>query len=165
MKKRLRQCDPEKQNHWEGVLRRWGESGQTAREYCRAAGLREPAFYFWRRELARRRTTSIPDTEPCGTCATPVTTELRPRRAASATTAAQRPSTAQAALASSRQDRTPSLHGHHPSFLPVAVVQDAHPSAATDVEIVVSGRTLRVRPGFDRQTLIDVLTVLEAGPC
>jgi hypothetical protein len=38
--------------------------------------------------------------------------------------------------------------------------------AAGGVEIVLGGgRTVRVPPGFDRQTLADVLAVLEAPPC
>ena len=71
----------------------------------------------------------------------------------------------QVALAKSRQVQSLSLDGNRPSFLPVALVQDAPATAASDVEIVIGGRTVRVRPGFDWQTLIDVLAVLEARPC
>jgi hypothetical protein len=35
-------------------LVRWRRSGESARAFCIAAGLREPSFYAWRRELARR---------------------------------------------------------------------------------------------------------------
>jgi hypothetical protein len=50
-----------------------------------------------------------------------------------------------------------------PSFLPVRVTT---PTAGGDVEIVLSqGCTVRVPQGFDRQTLADVLAVLEARPC
>jgi hypothetical protein len=56
------------------------------------------------------------------------------------------------------------------SFLPVRVVAaaSASPTAADagGVEIVLDQRrTLRVRAGFDRQTLAEVLSVLEARPC
>ncbi len=56
------------------------------------------------------------------------------------------------------------------SFLPVRVVAAANrlPAAADagGVEIVLDRqRTVRVRAGFDRQTLADVLAVLEARPC
>ena len=54
MKKRIRRGDPQRQSYWEEVVRRWRESGQSVRDFCRAEGLRESAFYFWRRELARR---------------------------------------------------------------------------------------------------------------
>jgi hypothetical protein len=58
-----------------------------------------------------------------------------------------------------------------PSFLPVQVVESAsqRPGVAElpdGVEIVLApGRTVRVQAGFDRQTLADVLAVLEARPC
>ena len=54
MKKRNRRCDPQKQAYWQGVVRRWKESGQTVRDFCRVEGLRESAFFFWRRELCKR---------------------------------------------------------------------------------------------------------------
>ena len=54
MKKRIRRGDPQKQTYWEEVVRRWREGGQSVRAFCRAEGVRESAFYFWRRELARR---------------------------------------------------------------------------------------------------------------
>lgn len=58
-----------------------------------------------------------------------------------------------------------------PAFLPVEVVAPPRErlsvaEATGGVEIVLApGRTVRVRPGFDRQTLVDVLAVLEAKPC
>ena len=54
------------------------------------------------------------------------------------------------------------------SFLPVRVVAAANPfpAAADGVEIVLDRqRTVRVGAGFDRQTLADVLAVLEARSC
>lgn len=141
MKKRRRRCDLEKQRHWEEVLRRWREGGQSVRAFCRAAGVRESAFYFWRRELARR---GHHDAAGDGL-----------RRRAQAATPASRSST----RVSPRHDPTPAL-------LPVRVVEPDATAAAGNVEIVLSGgRTVRVPPGFDRQTLADVLTVLEARPC
>ena len=53
MKKRIRRGDPQRQRYWEEVVRRWREGGQSVRAFCRGEGLRESAFYFWRRELAR----------------------------------------------------------------------------------------------------------------
>ena len=53
-----------------------------------------------------------------------------------------------------------------PPFLPVHVVEHAVAGAAQGVEIVLrQGRTVRVGAGFDRQTLAEVLAVLEAAPC
>jgi len=63
-----------------------------------------------------------------------------------------------------------------PSFLPVRVVAPHEniaskvaskgEAACGGVEIVLAqGRVVRVAPGFDRQTLTDVLSLLEARPC
>jgi hypothetical protein len=43
--------------------KRAGREPVTVREFCRARGLREPSFYFWRRELARRVGTPTPRRE------------------------------------------------------------------------------------------------------
>ena len=40
---------------WRRVVREQGRSGLTVREFCRRSRLPESAFYFWRRELRRRR--------------------------------------------------------------------------------------------------------------
>ena len=39
---------------WRRMVGRQGESGRSVRAFCRAHGVRESAFHFWRRELARR---------------------------------------------------------------------------------------------------------------
>ena len=141
MKKRVRQGGSERQVYWEEVLRRWRESGQSVREFCRNEGVRESAFYFWRRELARRSqsTDAVRGSRPP---LSPLTTASRsPKRASS-------------------------QHRSIPSFLPVQLVEDAAAEATNGVEIVLAhARTVRVRSGFDRQTLADVLAVLEVRPC
>ena len=127
MKKHIRRGNPEKRRYWEEVVRRWGEDDQSVRAFCRAEGVRESAFYFWRRKLARRG-----------------------RRT---------------------DKRVSPRHGATPSFLPVHVVGSASrcPGVAEadhSVEIILGqGRTVRVQAGFDRQTLADVLAVLEVQPC
>jgi hypothetical protein len=141
MKKRNRQCDPQKQAYWEDVVQRWKESGQSVRGYCLAQGLRESAFFSWRRELARRN---------------------------QATTAASQPppQPPRVAPAEPSPRRQPSRHRGTPSFLPVRVVSPAVEEPRGGLEIAWSnGRVLRVSPGVDRQTLADVLAVLEARPC
>ena len=72
--------------------------------------------------------------------------------------------------ASRSSKRVSPRHGATPSFLPVQVVEPtsgrAGPAGAEGVEIILGqGRTVRVRAGFDRQTLVDVLAVLEVRPC
>jgi hypothetical protein len=48
----------------------------------------------------------------------------------------------------------------------VQVATPAVAEATYGVEIVLThGRSVRVRAGFDRQMLADVLAVLEARPC
>jgi transposase-like protein len=127
--------------YWEEAMRRWKESGQSVRAFCHNEGVRESAFYFWRRELAQRshRTEAANGARPQ---ASPLTT------------------------ASHSSERASSRHSSVPSFLPVRVVEDVAVEAASGVEIILAhGCTVRVRAGFDRQTLTDVLAVLEVRPC
>jgi transposase-like protein len=151
MKRRVRRGDPQRQSYWEAVVQRWREGGQRVRAFCRAEGLRESAFYFWRRQLARRgrQAAVVNGSQP----------QARAARAASRSSKGILP----------QPDATP-------SFLPVRVVaptsvcagvaEAGHPLAGRGVEIVLpQGRTVRAPVGFDRQTLVDVLAVLEARPC
>jgi len=46
--------DKSKEAFWRRTVRRQGQSGLTVRAFCREHELQETAFYFWRRELARR---------------------------------------------------------------------------------------------------------------
>jgi len=147
MKKHAGRGDPQRRVYWNEVVQRWRAGGQSVRVFCRAEGLRESAFYFWRRRLARRGdAVNGPRSQPH-----PVTP------------------------ASHMSKRVSPRHGSSPSFLPLHVVatESLKPasgygltSAAQGVEIILGpGRTVRVPAGFDRQTLADVLAVLEAPPC
>ena len=141
MKKRVRQGGSERRTYWEEAMRRWKESGQSVRAFCRNEGVRESAFYFWRRELAQRshRTEAAKGSRPQ---ASPLTT------------------------ASHSPERASARHSSVPAFLPVRVMEDVAAEAAGGVEIVLAhGCAVRVRSGFDRQTLADVLAVLEVRPC
>jgi hypothetical protein len=52
------------------------------------------------------------------------------------------------------------------AFVPVQVVTDAAPALASALEVVLTdGRTVRVAPGFDAATLLQLLAVLEGRPC
>ena len=141
MKKRVRQGGSERQMYWEEAMRRWKESGQSVRAFCHNEGVRESAFYFWRRELAQRSqsTDAVRKSRPP---ASPLTT------------------------ASHSSERASARHSSAPSFLPVRVVEDVAAEATNGVEIILAhGCTVRVRSGFERQTLVDVLAVLEVRPC
>ena len=156
MKKRVRRGDPQKLRYWEAVVQRWREGGQSVRAFCRTEGLQESAFYFWRRKLAQH----AHGTRDPGA-------RKRMHDDASGSRAQAHPT--MPALRSSGHDPMP-------SFLPVQVVGSAsgylgvteagYPLAGGGVEIALAqGRTVRVRAGFDRQTLADVLAMLEARPC
>ncbi len=141
MKRRVRHGDPQRQSYWEEVVRRWSESGQSVRGFCRGEGLRESAFYCWRRELARRsqRAGAVNGARPPARLVMPAARSLK-----------------QASLQRSSA----------PPFLPVRVVEDSVAEATCGVEIILAhGRIVRVRSRFDRQTLADVLAVLEVQPC
>lgn len=52
------------------------------------------------------------------------------------------------------------------SFVPVRVVADAATPAAPPIELLLgNGRRLRVGPGFDAQTLQQLLVLLESQSC
>jgi transposase len=137
MRKR-RERDGQKQSHWQEVVRRQAESGQSVRDYCHQAGIKEAAFYWWRRELARRSQQGK---------------NLHRPSAVARRKATERPLARKSADMAAR-------------FLPLQVVADRRCEDACGLDILLGdGRTLRVRPGFDRQTLADVLAVLEVRPC
>ena len=46
--------DRSREQFWRQVLADFQADGSSIRSFCRAAGLHESAFYFWRRELAQR---------------------------------------------------------------------------------------------------------------
>jgi transposase len=46
-------CDPGREPYWRKVLARWRRSGLTVRAFCRAEGVNEPRFYWWRRKLGQ----------------------------------------------------------------------------------------------------------------
>lgn len=51
---RGKQRDGSREQFWRQALADFHASGQSIRGFCRARGLPESAFYFWRRELAQR---------------------------------------------------------------------------------------------------------------
>lgn len=142
MGKRGRQSDPHRRFQWQVTIRRWEASGQSVRDYCRTHALKESAFYFWRRKLARLGPTGARGQEGDG-----------PRSMAKAPRAERTSGPVR------RASRVRQAQAH---FLPVDVVRGKDESVAGGVEIVVGDRTIRVQPGFDRQALADVLRVLEA---
>jgi len=138
MAKRRRSGETATGRRWRELVERWQRSGQTVREFCRGAEVKESAFYWWRRALARK--------------------ELRRpspragRRAAKKGVAGENPPAAVCREAA--------------RFLPVEVVMAEAGERASGVEIHWgSARAVRLCRGFDRQTLAEALAVLESRPC
>ena len=134
MKKRIRRCDLARRQQWQMAIQQCQSSGQSVRAFCRQEGLKESAFFFWRRELALqdRADTASPPSPPCKRKISPPVAPTGPAA----------------------------------RFLPVQVVAEHDPQRAGGIEIVLgSGRAVRVPPQFDRQTLADVLAVLEGRSC
>jgi len=146
MQKRVRRGDPQREQQWQAAVRQWETSGQSIRDYCHAQGLKESAFYFWRRKLARPGRQGVARQEGKG------------RQPAG--------NRAEGKRASASLRRAPRARQEQAGFLPVHVVLGRGQATAGGVEIVVGdGRLVRVQPGFDRQLLAEVLHVLEARPC
>ena len=146
MEKRVRRSDPTKERYWRGVVRGQEGSGQSVREYCREAGVKEAAFSWWRRELARRGSGRK---------------MVRQRT---------RTGTPQSGTTSGRKTVARRASGKGSTFLPVRVCTDRTGAVPTDraagVDIHLGdGRMVRVGPGVDRQTLVDVLAALEVRSC
>jgi len=67
------------EGRWREVLARQERSGTTAREFCGREGLKESAFHFWKRELARR---DSQPSRPPRSARHPVREQLRRERSA-----------------------------------------------------------------------------------
>ena len=140
MARRGRCVDVAKRKHWQELIRQWRQSGQSVREFCRNAEIKEWTFYWWRQRLAR-------------SCYGPTThghalSDAGSAKRATATVGRKAPDQATA------------------RFLPVQVIPEHACEVGSGVEIHWSnGRSVRLHRGFDRQTLVEVLAVLETRPC
>jgi hypothetical protein len=144
MARRGRNGDPAKRQRWGDLVDRWQRSGRSVRAFCRDAGVKEAAFYWWRRVLDRDRASVGARRERGG-------------QASTASGAARRP----------RAEVTGGGKGRITArFLPVCVVSDQASELPSGVEIHLgNGRSVRVCRRFDGHALAEVLAVLEARPC
>jgi hypothetical protein len=107
--------DPAKESFWRRQVSGHADSRLSVRAFCREHDLKEVAFYWWRRELARR------DAEA----------------------------------------ETPSS-----SLMPVHVTDSPVRDTDSQIEIVLTDeRRVRITGPVNRQTLADVLEVLERRAC
>lgn len=135
--------DVGKERVWRRHVRRQARSKLSVREYCASAGISEPSFYAWRRELVRRN-------------------------AKVASSSAQVPGSGKAiALPSGSGGRRPLRAETHPSiplrpqFLPITI---SPPSSHSIEAVLASGLVLRV-PAHDAVALRTVLDVVEGRAC
>ena len=52
--------DPSKERFWRRMLRQWGRSGLSARDFCQQHNLSQPSLYAWRRIIAVRDAAAVP---------------------------------------------------------------------------------------------------------
>ena len=133
--------DSARRRYWREVVERWRQSGQSVRAFCEAEGVKEAAFYWWRQRLARRRPG-----------------QGRARHQQDSGPPGKRADGSKSATGPDRQDAA--------RFLPLQVTIDQARQPSSGVEIHwANGRSVRLCRQFDRQTLVEVLAVLEARPC
>lgn len=149
-----RRRDPEAGEFWRLAIELQRESGLSVRQFCRHEQLQESAFYMWRRKL-REPTTCTGGAE----------------------VGAESTRRAQHALGSTRKtpsnrevQDTASQSAVHPmaaAFVPVHVWNGPIAVREERIEIVLGGgrQLVRIPNAFDRQTLCDVLSVLERSAC
>ena len=141
---RRQRRDPAKERFWRRIVQGWKRSGLSVREYCDFESLAEPAFYAWRRELAKR--------------------DREAESAAARNVGGHAAELSGTAVSPARQGA--------PTFLPVRVVADGmtdplgSPSRTDCIEVQLpSGVRLQVPTGCNRQALVEVLAALETRPC
>lgn len=164
-KTRLRRTDPEKERYWRAVVQGQGGSGQSVREYCRQAGVKESAFYWWRKELARRSETrkAARSRLARGRKATRSSAAAGSERSGESNRR-RKPRRGKPVTATLPGGRSP---GNNASpFVPIHLLAGNSAVHAAVVEIHLGdGRMVRVGPGIDRQTLVEVLSALEVRSC
>lgn len=119
MKKQDDRRDLQKERHWREIIQRREQSGESVRAFCRREAVTESAFYWWRRELTRRRFKNAADQQ----------------------------------------------HSIASRFIPVKVANDGEGDKSGLELRLGASCVLYVRPGFDRQTLAELLAAWESRAC
>ena len=183
-----RSLDLTKQRRWLELLQAWQRSGLSVRQFCTRRRLSQCGFYFWRRSLRQRGLLNPPSaTSPANPTSA---TRLLPERNTPARTSASLPLPKAAsphATSSRAAAPRPTLsHANSscvaspgvtsqvsatsaksaaamPAFVPLVLSQS--PLAATFELVLTNGRVLRIPPGFDPQSLAQLITLLERPSC
>ena len=136
-KNRVRGRNLAKEALWRERMASQVESGLSVRAYCRAEGVGEARFHWWRRELRLR------DVESAG-----------PPEASRGNGASS-----DAPVRSAFVEVTPLEVGSD------GVSVDGFALAPPVEVVLVGGRVLRVRDGFAPETVSRLVSLLEAGSC
>lgn len=131
-----KRTDRKKEAFWIRTFKKWESSGESARAYCVAHGLKETQFRWWKKVLQDRG-------------------KWKPGQSGNASTLSPgQPSVTFAAV---------ELRESLPAE--ISELQEAG-SAAEPLELCVADRyQIRIPPGFDPFTLERVLSVLEGRGC
>ena len=158
MQSERRRSPAEARRFWELAIDLWSSSGLSVANFCGREGLKESSFYSWQQRLRKEVSSSE-------IAATPTAVESTSGQAATETI------TAQSRRRRKRSCRSPGAG----SLVPVRLVEDAEPIAATEastsrpsppVEIILPhGIRIRVEHGCQIALLQRVLTALESRPC
>ena len=142
--------DLRKESFWRRIIRGHGGSGMSIRAWCEEHGVSDVSFHWWRRELARR------DAEHKGTARRRVKSGESNGRTSRNISGRAKPGTGE------RVGRDDSSS----TFLPVMVTEDTHRNIPSLIEVVLGdGRSVRLAGSVDRESLAEVLDVLESRSC
>jgi len=148
-----RKSDPERQEFWRLAIQLHQESGLSVREFCKREQLQEPSFYMWRCKLRSLEAANPKDGQG----------ESSARRGQGDTVLGRKERIAASyrnAAVQGTSDSTSCV------FVPVRMSSEGLAGGRERIEIVVAGsRVVRVPDQFDRQTLREVLCVLEGEAC
>ena len=134
---------------WKRIVREQQVSGLSVAAFCRQARVPQASFYFWRKKSrGDRRLPGVRRARARGGRFVEVKVSAESSPAAHADFEARWPSPS--AAHADFEARWPSPSGVH----------------AGVIELRLGGeRSVMIRPGFDRRTLIELLAVLEHGVC
>lgn len=118
------------------MLERWRASGLPKTDFSRRERISPDVLAWWQAELHKR--------------------DVAKRRQQSASTAAR---------ARWRAAPQPGGASEPAAFVPVRVVESTPSAPAAPLEVLVAGRVVRVRAGFDAETLGRLLSALEGRAC
>jgi hypothetical protein len=152
-----------KERRWREAIEGQASSGHSVRAYCRREGLAESAFYFWRREIARRDVETPPPAKPWRPAVKPP--NIRPVTAKSRSSSRRRAKSPKflpvlvtgAASGSEKFAATATAHARERDALAPGVEREG-----LALELA-GGRVLRLPEGIAALRLAEIVLALEAG--